>query len=262
MKTRYISYISTFVLMLVLALVPLSAFAISTDIDVRIMSRGAKFIGTSMGGVEIILRDVDSGEIYAKGVTRGGTGNTDLIMLQSHKRNDVVADESAAVFSTSIQITEPRLIELEARGPLAQRQGANRVTATQWVVPGKHLTGGNGWMLEMPGFVVDILDPPAHFTWSDMPRTVVVRANVLKMCGCPLVPGGLWDADQYEVHGILKHNGNIVREFELDYAGDPSQFEGALDLDAPGAYEIMVYAYDPHTGNTGLDRTTIRLVQE
>lgn len=262
MKIHYLSYINISLLILVLVFAPVPAFAISTDIDVRIMSRGAKFIGTSMGGVEIVLRDVDSGEIYARGVTRGGTGSTDKIMLQSHKRNDVVADESAAVFNTSIQLSEPRLIEVEARGPLAQRQSMNRVTATQWVVPGKHLTGGNGWMLEMPGFVVDILDPPAHFTWSELPRTVVVRANVLKMCGCPLTPGGLWDANQYEVHGILKHNGNIVREFKLEYAGEPSQFQGALDLNAPGAYEIMVYAHDPHTGNTGLDRTTIRLVQE
>ena len=35
-----------------------------------------------------------------------------------------------------------------------------------------------------------------------------------------------------------------------------SQFSATLTLDKPGAYESIVYAFDPATGNTGLDRAS------
>jgi len=36
-----------------------------------------------------------------------------------------------------------------------------------------------------------------------------------------------------------------------------STYEGMFKPELPGAYEIMVYAYDPNNGNTGLDKTTV-----
>ncbi|MDZ7735955.1 MAG: hypothetical protein U5P41_07510 [Gammaproteobacteria bacterium] len=227
-----------------------------TAIDVRVISRGAKFIGTSMGGVQITLHDARTGELLVQGKTRGGTGDTQRIMRESHGRNGVLATESAAVFSTRLDLDEPRLIEVRAYGPLAQVQSANTVTATQWVIPGKDLTGGNGWLLEMPGFVVDILDPPAHKGVTGLPRKIPVSANITKMCGCPLVPGGLWDADQYEISALVRHNGEFLSELPLEYAGETSRFAGTLTAEQPGSYEITVYAFDPETGNTGLDITT------
>ncbi len=41
-----------------------------THITVHVLAKGAKFIGTSMGGVEITIRDADTGELLAKGVPR------------------------------------------------------------------------------------------------------------------------------------------------------------------------------------------------
>lgn len=259
MKYSYNSTFNITLLILIIGFFPALASALETRIDVRVLSRGAKFIGTSMGGVEIVLRDADTGEIYARGVTAGGTGSTELIMQQAHKRGGVVADASAAVYSASIDLAEPRRIEVSALGPLAQRQAANHVSATQWVVPGKHLTGGNGWLLEIPGFAVDILDPPAHQFNTGLPYSLDVHANVVKMCGCPITDGGLWDANDYEVKGLVKHNGKMISEFNMDFTGKASQFAGNLQLDQPGSYDITVYAYDPHSGNTGLDRTTINL---
>lgn len=259
MKYSYSSIFNITFFILVLGFVPALASAMETQIDVRVLSRGAKFIGTSMGGVEIVMRDADTGEIYARGLTAGTTGSTEKIMQQAHKRGGVVADDSAAVFSTTLDLDEPRRIEVTALGPLAQRQAVNKVTATQWVVPGKHLTGGNGWLLEIPGFAVDILDPPAHQFNTGLPYNLDVRANVVKMCGCPITDGGLWDANDYEVKGMVKRNGKMIAEFDLNYAGEASQFAGSLQLEQPGSYDISVYAYDPHTGNTGLDRTTINL---
>ncbi|MEX0951013.1 MAG: hypothetical protein WDZ86_01900 [Gammaproteobacteria bacterium] len=259
MKYLYKSVFNNTLFILIIGLVPALVSAIETRIDVRVLSRGAKFIGTSMGGAEIVLRDADTGEIYARGVTAGTTGSTEIIMEQTHKRGDVVADDNAAVYSARIDLAEPRRIEVSALGPLAQRQAANKVTATQWVVPGKHLIGGNGWLLEIPGFAVDILDPPAHQFNTGLPYSLDVRANVVKMCGCPITDGGLWDANDYEVKGMVKYNGKMITEFDLNYTGEISQFAGSLQLDQPGSYDISVYAYDPHTGNTGLDRTTINL---
>ena len=244
---------------LILFLVTGQAWAASTQIDVRVISRGAKFIGTSMGGVQITLHDVQTGELLAKGKTRGGTGNTQRIMKTKHARNGVLADSSAAVFRTILDLQEPRLIKVTAHGPLAQRQAANTVSATQWVVPGKDLSGGNGWLLEMPGFVVDVLDPPAHKGFSGLPQEIPITANITKMCGCPITPGGLWDADDYQVRTLVSRNGESMPNISMEYAGEPSQFTGTLAVGEPGTYEVMVYAYDPETGNTGLDTTTFRI---
>jgi hypothetical protein len=143
-----------------------------------------------------------------------------------------------------------------AFGPLAQRQGANRVSAVQWVVPGKDLTGGDGWLLEMPGFIVDVLEPPTHVKLTGLPKTIALKVNVTMMCGCPVTPDGHWDANRYEVGTLLKRNGEPAGEATLSYAGAASQFEGSVTVDQPGAYEAAVYAYDPQTGNTGVDHVT------
>ena len=228
----------------------------ATEISVRVISRDAKFIGTSIGGARITVRDAHTGEVLASGVTQGSTGNTGLIMHKDADRRDVIVDAGTAEFKVSVDITEPRMLEVEAFGPLGQPQAAHRVLSSQWVVPGRHLSGGNGWMLEMPGFVVDVLSPPALSRLPAGTTSVDVRANVIMMCGCPIEPGGLWDANRYEVRSIVRHNGEPAGEFDLPFAGATSQFAGAIAIKAPGVYDVTVYAHDPANGNTGLDRTT------
>lgn len=51
-----------------------------TEIVVRVIGKDSKFIGTSMGGMRITLRDAHTGELLATGVTVGGTGDTERIM--------------------------------------------------------------------------------------------------------------------------------------------------------------------------------------
>jgi hypothetical protein len=233
-----------------------SANAVSTEIIVRVKSKDAKFIGSSMGGVLITIKDVDTGELLAKGVATGGTGNTQLLMKTPHSPGMILSDEKASKFKTSIDIDEPRLVEVSAYGPLAQRQSANRISTTQWVVPGKHITGGDAWMLELPGLVVDILEPPAAIKFGNVPEKVEVRANVTMMCGCPITPGGLWDTEKFEIMALLKKNGKPAKEFPLKYSGQASQFKTSLPVSEKGTYELIVYAYDPANGNTGLDRAS------
>lgn len=237
------------------ALVPAVASAEPTDIVVRVLSKDAKFVGTSMGGVRITLRDLETGETLAMGVTEGSTGDTQRLMHENGGRRAQLSDPSAAKYQVTLDLDRPRLIEVEAYGPLAQRQSAQRVTSAQWVIPGRGITGGDGWVLELPGFVVDVLGPPAHARVG-VGVSVDVRANVITMCGCPVEPKGLWDADKYEVAAIVSLNGMQVSQVPLAFAGETSQFAASIPVEAPGFYDVLVYAYDPASGNTGLDRTT------
>lgn len=232
-----------------------SAYAEPTEIVVRAISRDAKFIGDSMGGVRIILRDAQSGEVLAEGVTTGGTGDTKRLM-ETGKRREPLATPEAAAFRTTIDIAQPRLVELEAYGPLGQPQSAITVTSQQWILPGLHIREGNGWMVEMPGFVVDILDPAAASSIKLSTTDVKLRANVVMMCGCPTSPNGLWDANRFQITAIIHLDGKALAERPLTYSGLTSQYELSLRPDAPGLYSVVVQAYDANTGNTGVDRTS------
>ena len=242
--------------LLIALAVSAAAFAEPTRISVSVLSKGAKFVGTSLGGARVTLKDAMTGEVLAQGVTQGSTGNTDKIMVKQHKPGGPVSSEGSARFVATLEIDEPRLIEVSAYGPMAQLQATNRVSSTQWVVPGKHITGGDGWRLELPGFAVDVLVPPSHVKLSGVPQEVPLRANVTMMCGCPIEPDGLWDANRFEVKALLKQDGEFVGELPLRYAGSTSQFEATWKVETTGIYEAVVYAYDPANGNTGLDRVS------
>ena len=233
-----------------------AAQATPTEITVRVLSRDAKFVGSSMGGAQIVIRDGLTGELLASGLTVGSTGDTKRAMHTDGGRRALLAADDAAAFNVTLDLAAPQLLEVEARGPMAQLQSAVRVTASQWVIPGRHLNGGHGWVLEMPGFVVDILAPPAHIKLKGAVTEIELRANVTMMCVCPIEPGGMWNADHYEVRALVQHDDGRVKEVALRYAGETSQFAAPVPLDLPGLYAVTVYAYDPLTGNTGLDRTT------
>lgn len=227
-----------------------------TDITVRVISKDAKFIGSSMGGVRITLSDAQTGEILASGLTRGGTGNTSKIMHTDGGRRTRMADDSAAAFEASIDLDQPRLIEAEAYGPLDYPESAHRVAATQWVVPGLDLSAGDGWILEMPGFVVDVREPTDYAQVSADGSGVPIVAEVMMMCGCPIEPGGLWDANQYEITMTVTHDGHTSEAIALEYAGRTSHFSAHAPVSGSGAHRVTVRAYDPHNGNTGIGRTT------
>jgi hypothetical protein len=242
--------------MLAICLHPALASAGPTEITVRVLGKDSKFVGSSMGGARVILRDSHTGEILAQGITEGSTGDTKRIMGPQENSRAIRSSDGAAKFVAIIDIDEPRLIEAEAYGPLAQPQAAHKVTSTQWVVPGKHISGGDGWVLELPGYVVDVLDPPAHVKLPPETRKVDLRANVALMCGCPITPDGLWDANALQVTALIKRNGEKLPPLDLAFAGQASQFAASVPVDGAGLYEVTVYAHNPQNGNTGLDRTT------
>jgi hypothetical protein len=236
------------------------AYAVETRVVVTARAKDAKFIGTSMGGALVVIRDSATGELLKKGMIAGETGSTKKMMQEPLKRGEALSDAVSAKFETVLDIDEPRLVTIEVQAPFGQKQSMIQAATQVWLIPGKDMIGaGDGIMLEIPGISVDILAPQAHekMQLQSGKAAIAIRANVVLMCGCPVEPGGVWDASAYEVTALVKHNGKPLLGTALGYAGKTSTFAGSFDALAPGFYEICVYAYAPQTGNTGVDTTTV-----
>jgi hypothetical protein len=182
----------------------------------------------------------------------------------------------ASSFKTDLLLDRPKRIEVTAHGPLGARQSANTVSATQWVYPGKDVNGGDGFLLELPGLIVQIIHPPTHYAPASLPQ-LLIRANVAMMCGCPIdykrdkatiicpeLPEDKqpWLPDEFEVAAsIIGQTGapvKIALQFvNIPPADTPGQFAGVWTSPPPGIYEITVYAYQKATGNTGVDTATV-----
>jgi hypothetical protein len=157
-----------------------AAGAENTRVTVRVLAKDAKFVGTGMGGARVTIRAADTGELLARGRTEGGTGNTALLMTQPVARRTSLADEGSAKVTLDVDIDAPTRVVIEATGPLAQRQAEAKASVTQWLIPGKHVVEGNAVLLELPGFVVDVLEPPAHSELAG-PQDVEIRINLTMM---------------------------------------------------------------------------------
>lgn len=246
---------------LIISLFPFFISAQNTKVMVRAQAKDAKFIGSSIGGALILIRNADTGVLLAQGLTEGSTGNTQRIMSTPKQRFEKLADERTAKFEANLDLSEPVFVTIEAHSPHAKR-GAQVVASTQlWLIPGKDILG-DGVVLEIPGFIIDILHPHRHRT---MKKTALqngmltVEANIIMMCGCPISKGGLWDGTQMEVQAIVKQNGEKVGEYPLQITDTDNIFLGSIPLSQSGNYELIVYAFDPRTGNTGVEKINFML---
>lgn len=233
-------------------------YAQPTQLTVRAKAKDAKFIGTSIGGALIVVRDALTGEILAQGRTEGSTGNTGLIMNTPHERHTQLAVEGTAGFTTTLDIEEPRLLTVEAHAPYTSRQARILASTQVWLIPGKDIAG-DGIILEIPGFIIDILEPQTHrfIRWTELPipdGIAAVRANIVMMCGCTITDGGLWDGSQMEVEVIVNRNGKRQGLYPMQITETANIFEGAVSIPDKGAYEFIVTAFDPRTGNSGVGK--------
>ena len=248
-----------FTLITIALIAPLSLTAVPTSISVSVLSHDAKFVGSDMGGMHITIRELLGGELLASGKTLGSTGDTKRIMADTRERDLVLLTEGSARFDAVLDLKRPTRVRIEATGPLAQLQSAATVTEIWTLLPGKDYSEGNGIILRLPGMVVDVLAPPAHLK-TEATNSVEVTANVAKMCGCPIGEKTPWPVDRYSVEARLyEAGGELLQVVPLDYTGAHSQFSGAVPVPGPGAYEIIVTAFDPATKDSGADTTTIIL---
>jgi len=158
------------------------SWAVPTKITVRAKSKDAKFIGSSMGGALVVLRDAETGEVLAEGLTTGGTGDTQKIMVEPLKRGMIVSDASTAKFDATLDIKEPKFVTIEVSGPMGHKQSIAKSTTQVWIVPGRDIEG-DGVMVEVPGFTIDLLAPQPQETYKLYGNniTVPVKANIVMM---------------------------------------------------------------------------------
>jgi hypothetical protein len=215
----------------------------------------------------VTIHDVQTGELLARGTTSGGSGEQNLMDI-CVTRAQVLPVDQASVFTATLDLDEPRLIRVTAYGPLAAQQSANTVSLTQWVYPGKNIVGavGGEFLLEIPGLVVQVLNPPTHFLPKTAPEQIEIRANVTMMCGCPIEKTP-WPPEQFDVMAIIKQGEYDTVELPLNFDANapdhiPSQFTNTWlvpknETKNPAIYEIIVSAFQQKTGNTGVDKATI-----
>jgi hypothetical protein len=235
-------------------LFPIIITATETRVIVRAKAKDAKFIGSSIGGAYVIIRNELNKEILTEGLTEGGTGNTNLIMKEPKLRNTQLADDNTAGFLASIDIDEPTFVEIEVFSPKGHKQSQIKVSTQLWLIPGKHILG-DGVMLEIPGFIIDILEPRTH-QFIEMNSLengkLKLEANIVMMCGCTISKDGIWDSEKMEVKAIIKKDGKNISE-KLMQLVSANLFDTEIEIQDSGNYEIIVYAYSEATGNTGVD---------
>ncbi len=198
-----------------------------TRVMVRVLARDAKVIGSGVGGARVTVVNAETGEILAEGRQEGGTGSTQLIMNAAHTRGMTIYDtEGTAGFLAEFAIAEPTIVNISAAGPLGYPQAVQTATKQMLILPGQHVEG-DGVILELHGFIVEIMSPEPL---EPVGAAVEVTARVRMMCGCPIQPGGLWDADAKTVIAHLLADGRVVADALLRYAGQPNLFSGTLSV--------------------------------
>jgi hypothetical protein len=240
--------VTTALLMAAAAAVPATAGAETTRIPVHVLSQDAKLIGSGVGGAWVTVTDAATGEVLAQGAHAGATGDTQKIMrLDPQERDTVLFDtEGAAVFVAEFDLDEPTVVRISATGPLGNPEASMRATTEMLVTPGAEITG-DGVVLTLHGLNIDILQAAA----GGAGEPVRVLVNVGMMCGCPLTPGGLWDADSVELTARLLRDGRVVGTGKLGYAGEASRFAGEVTPAEPGAYELEIIGEQPSKANFG-----------
>lgn len=248
---------------------------VPTHITVRVIAVGGKFLGDDVGGSQIAIRDVETGELLAAGVTHGGSGPASLMTTPLTRTQPIPTEDganSAARFDATIPLDRSRLVEVTAIGPLAA-PFPGRVTQRIWLYPGKNLSPENGQridglLMEMPGLIVGMVTPPMHYLADkhDPAKPLEIRANVTMMCGCPIASDP-WPASDFEVVAHIEHNGQRrTVPLHLDtheVNGAPSQFYSLAWVPGDtGVFNIAVVAYQISTGNLGVGNSSVTLSQQ
>lgn len=241
----------TFIVSLFISLsLPVSAE--ETQIMIRAKAVDAKYIGTSVGGVRVVVEDAETGEILNQGWINGSTGDTDTLIKNPIKRGQTLTTDKTAGYLATIDIDTPRLLRFKLIGPYGYRQSLQEATVTSWVIPGKDILG-DGITLTMPGFIVD--------AWTQVLAggKVEFYTKASLLCGCPITKDGLWQPDNYEAKAIIMQDDKKVDEVALNFTGPMGLFSAKTEIKTSGHYKAIVYLIDQTTGNVGVDRTMFEI---
>ncbi len=236
---------------------PVSASAVvSTRLVVHAVTHDAKLIGSAVDGVRITVRDVAADRILATGLHLGSTGDTRRIMQTPRARGDrLFATSDGARFETTIPLSAATLVEVTAEGPLGYPDQMARTSKQLWLVPGRHVTG-DGLVLEMHGYVIDLLAPDSTLV-ATVNTPTSVRARVRMLCSCPTGPGELWQVT--DVRARLIGNGTVLHDVLLPHAGVSSEYTAVLPGVPAGEYTLEIVASSPDIATFGALRRVVRV---
>jgi len=154
-----------------------SAEKINTEVIVRVVSKDAKVIGSGVGGAFVRIKSMETGEVLAEGKQLGGTGETDRIMIQPHRRGETLYGSSdAAFFKAEIPLEKPTPVEIYTEAPLGYHHAIQRGSKTLTLIPGKHILG-DGVVIELNGLIVNVINPSPKDSLK-RGETVVVQVEV------------------------------------------------------------------------------------
>jgi hypothetical protein len=248
--------IAVFLLATALSAAAPSASAETTHVDVRVLARGAKFMGGYAASARVVLSDVETGEVLAQGLTQGTTGDTQRILAGGVEGDRQLSSPDSGVFRATLDLDHPRHVLASVTGPLSQPQAATTVTSSQWILPGRDVSRGDGWILELPGLIVDLVEPAA-FSSAQRDRDVPLQAVVTMMCGCPLSVDGPWRAADTEVEYQVTVNGKRQPLQRMTYDAATGRYTGTMVPRERGIHEIEVRAWEGPHNNAGVARTTV-----
>ncbi len=222
----------------------------ATKVLVRVTANDAKIIGSGVGGAFITIRDAVSGAILAEGMQEGSTGSTPNIMVPRERGATVFDTDGAGGFMAELDLREPTRVVIEAKGPLGAEHASQLGAKSLLVVPGRDIVG-EGVIIELNGFTVELQGPDDESViTAGQPFDVTTRVTML--CGCPTEPGGMWDSEAYEIFARAVRDNEIVGEWPMEFSGSTSVYTGSVTLEAPGEFELQVFAIDTTKGNAGM----------
>jgi len=249
----------------------------TTHVIVRAKAKDAHFLGlqhtTKYGAAFVSITDAITGQVLAKGTI--GTGapgaiNPDTTFSTIKDTTLRKLLKRAGKFEADVNITEPRFVTISITAPTKKRyagsissapgfsypKGEAVLSSTQlWLIPGKNI-GGQGIVLEIPGFILDIQQSfPSNKVKLDslVKGELPIKAYLGMECGCKITKGGTWNSDNIDVAGALYKDGIKIQEVKFSLT-DTSLFGGAFSIKEKGNYEAVVYAFDNVTFNTSVDK--------
>jgi hypothetical protein len=220
----------------------------------HVVTHDAKLIGSAVGGVRVTIRDAVTGRVLAEGVQVGATGDTKRIMQEPRRRGETLfATADGAGYETSTVLAEPTMVDISAEGPLGYPDQMARASKRILLLPGRDIAG-DGIVLELHGYLVDILSPDTTRTFPAS-SALPVRARVRMLCSCPTQPGSLWEV--HDITARLVRDGAVIREALLAYAGKESEYRGELAQVDPGEYMLEIIAAAPSSATFGIVRRRV-----
>ena len=236
---------------------PVSASTVvPTRLVVHVLTHDAKLVGTAVGGVRVTVRDVREDRVLATGLHEGATGDTRrLVQLPRERDARLFTTDDGARFATTIPLNGPTLVEIAAEGPLGYPDQMVRSSKQLTLLPGRHLSG-DGLVLELHGYVIDLLAPDSSLVVPPGGR-VSVRARVRMLCSCPTGPDQLWRVD--DVRARIVQDGRVLHELALPHAGITSEYAAEVPGLAAGDYALEITAASPDRVTFGTLRRVLRV---